>query len=175
MKLYSKIISTVIVSLFFTSAALAQSADTYSEKQGMENHHMMQGMGPHHSPWGHQGHQRHHRHMRMGNAAEHFLKMKNKLDLNQSQVDQLKTLRDAYRAENTINEAKLKLAKKELRELLLEDSINADKAEAKIKEINALEVPIRISSVKQLAKIKTIITKEQLKKLHKHSGHRKAD
>jgi Spy/CpxP family protein refolding chaperone len=165
----------LIVSLFFSSAALAQSEEDYTHRNGMEGHPMMnEGKFSHHGFWNHAEHKKHHR-MKFGNAAEHFLKMKDKLGLNQNQVEELKKLRDAYRAENTVNEAKLKLDKIELRELLHEDTINSEKAEAKIREIAGLEVPIRISSAKQLAQIKTLISKEQMKKLHQRRGHVKQD
>ncbi|MFI5304203.1 MAG: Spy/CpxP family protein refolding chaperone [Nitrospiria bacterium] len=171
MKLYLKILSTIFVSLFFSSAAMAQLADADNEKGDMRGHHMMMpGMYPHQGTWELHGQQGHHG-RRFGNAAAHLLHMKERLGLNQGQIDELKKLRDAYRVENTVNEAKLKVDKEELREFLQEDSINTEKAEAKIKEIGTLEVSIRTSSVKQLAKIKTIIPKEQMKKLHRGRKH----
>jgi|ERR1700693_618174 len=169
MKLYLKILSTLVISLFFSSVAMAQSTDPDTEERDMKGHHMMMpGMYPHQGSWEHYGNQRHGG-RRFGNAAAHFLHMKERLGLNESQIDELKKLRDANRVENTVNEAKLKMDKEELREFLQEDTINTEKAETKIKEIGALEVSIRTSNVKQLAKIKTIISKEQMKKLH-HGG-----
>ncbi|MBI1819962.1 MAG: hypothetical protein HYR81_06510, partial [Nitrospirae bacterium] len=82
------------------------------------------------------------------------------------QVNDLKALRDAYRTENTVNEAKLKTAEQELREILEEDTVNVEKAETKLKEIGPLESSLWSSFVKQLAKVKTIIPKDQIKKLH---------
>ena len=99
------------------------------------------------------------------NAAIHFLQMKERLGLNEQQIAGLKTLRDSYRNENTIPEAKLKEAEEILKEMMMEDSINLEKAEGKIKEIGSLESGLWSSYVKHLAKIKTLITKEQLKKM----------
>ncbi|MBI3352276.1 MAG: hypothetical protein HY036_06830 [Nitrospirae bacterium] len=104
--------------------------------------------------------------MKPHNAAIHFLQMKDALELSEKQVNDLKTLRDAYRAENGLNEAKLKTAEQELREIMEEDTINLEKAEAKLKEIGALEGPLWSSFVRQLAKIKTLVPKEQMKKMH---------
>lgn len=104
--------------------------------------------------------------MKPHNAASHFLEMKDVIGLNDKQVADLKALRDAYRNENSINETKLRNAEEELAELLQEDAIPLDKAEAKIKEIGALEGPLWTNFVRQLAKIKTILTKDQVKKLH---------
>lgn len=104
--------------------------------------------------------------MKPHNAAVHFLEMKDALKLNDKQVSELMALRDSYRAENTFNEAKLKVAKDELKELLFEDTVNIEKAEAKIKEIEGLKGNLWISFVRQMAKIKTIVPKEQMKHLH---------
>ena len=112
--------------------------------------------------------------MRPHNAAAFLLHMKDVLGLSENQVKELKALRDAYRAENTVNEAKLKVAKEELKEILFEDHIDLERAEAKIKEMTSLETSVRISFAKQLAKIKTIVPKEQFKKLHEgKQGHRR--
>jgi Spy/CpxP family protein refolding chaperone len=72
-------------------------------------------------------------------GAIHFLHMKDLLGLNEKQIADLKALRDSYRDENTIPEAKLKEAEESLKEIMEEDSINLEKAEGKIKEIGSLE------------------------------------
>jgi len=105
------------------------------------------------------------------NAAVHFLQMKEALKLNDKQITDLKGLRDSYRSENTVNEAKLKVAEEELRDLMFEDSINVEKAESKIKEIESLKGQLWQSFVRQLARIKAIVPKEQMKMLHEHRGH----
>ena len=104
--------------------------------------------------------------MKPHNAALHFLQMKEVLGLTEKQVNELKALRDTYRTENGINEAKLKSAEQELREMMEEDTINLEKAEAKLKEVGALEGPLWSNFIRQLAKIKTIVPKEQMKKMH---------
>jgi hypothetical protein len=104
--------------------------------------------------------------MKPHNAALHFLRMKEILGLSDKQVAELKGLRDAYRTEHMVNEAKLRGAEQELKEILEEETINLEKAEAKLKEIGALEGPLWSGFVKQLAKIKTIVTKDQMKKIH---------
>ncbi|HXN06233.1 MAG TPA: hypothetical protein VN944_04105 [Nitrospiria bacterium] len=109
--------------------------------------------------------------MKPHNAAAHFLEMKDVIGLNDKQVGDLKALRDAYRNENSINETKLRNAEEELAEILQEDAIPLDKAEAKIKEIGALEGPLWTNFVRQLAKIKSILTKDQVKKLHEMRRH----
>jgi hypothetical protein len=159
----------------------AQPPDSYSEGgEMMGRHPMMQpgmdhpGMGMEHpgmgQMWNHeQGGGKPHW-MKPHNAAVHFLQMKDALGLSEKQVSDLKGLRDAYRTENTVNEAKLKSAEEELRELMEEDTINLEKTEAKLKEIGALEGPVWSSFVKQLAKIKTIVPKEQMKKMHGMRG-----
>lgn len=155
----------------------AQPPGSYSEEDEMIGHHPMMepgmghpGMGMEHPGMGPMGNHEYGdkkpRWMRPHNAAVHFLQMKDALGLSEKQVSDLKGLRDAYRNENTVNEAKLKSAEEELREILEEDSINLEKADAKLKEIGSLEGPIWSSFVKQLAKIKAIVPKEQMKKMH---------
>jgi hypothetical protein len=159
----------------------AQPPSSYSEGDEMMGHHPMMepgmehpGMGMGHpgmgQMWNHERGEGKPHWMRPHNAAVHFLQMKDALGLSEKQVSDLKGLRDAYRNENTVNEAKLKSAEEELREILEEDSINLEKAEAKLKEIGALEGPVWYSFVKQLAKIKTIVPKEQMKKMHGMRG-----
>lgn len=104
------------------------------------------------------------------NGAIHFLQMKEILGLNERQIAELKALRDSYRDENTVPEAKLKAAEESLKEIMEEDTINLDKAEGKIKEIGSLESSLWSSYVKQLAKIKSLITKDQLKKMWEMKG-----
>lgn len=167
MKLYLKILPAVFILLLtHSSLSMAQMPDYSSEDQGIDPALMMEGGMAHHPGfWGlHETGMN--RWMKPHNAAVHFLHMKEALALNEKQVSELKVLRDTYRSETTINEAKLRMAKEELREILEEDAINVEKAEAKIKEIGALRESIWTSFVKQMAKIKAIVPKEQMKKLH---------
>ncbi|MBI3593891.1 MAG: hypothetical protein HY200_02935 [Nitrospirae bacterium] len=169
----------LILGLSFTVFAFAQPPDTYSEEHEMMGHPMMHpgmdpsgemehpGMG---QMWGHGYGGGKSNWMKPHNAAVHFLQMKEILGLNEKQVSDLKSLRDTYRTENMVNEAKLKGAEQELREILEEESINLEKADAKLKEIGALEGPVWSSFVKHLAKIKTIITKDQMKKMRGMQG-----
>jgi len=179
---YKKGLLAVLFLLFlFPVSGQAQPPDSYPEKGEMMGRHPMMepgmdhpGMGMEHPGMGqmwnyeHGGKKPHW--MKPHNAAAHFLQMKEVLGLSEKQVSELKGLRDAYRTENTVNEAKLKSAEEELREILEEDTINLEKAEAKLKEIGALEGPVWSSFVKQLAKIKTIVPKEQMKKMHGMRG-----
>ena len=150
----------------------------YDHHEMMEMGHMpmMEGHGYGHGMMGHHGEGGKDWMMTPHNGAVHFLMMKDMLGLNDKQVADLKALRDTYRDENTVPEAKLKAAEESLKEIMEEDSINLDKAEAKIKEIGSLESGLWTNYVKQLARIKTIITKEQLKKMWEmgrggHEGH----
>jgi hypothetical protein len=175
---YKKRLITGLFLLFLLPVSgYAQPADSYSEENEMMGHHpMMQpgmdqpGMGMEHpgmgQMWNHERGGGKPHWMSPHNAAVHFLQMKDALGLSEKQVSDLKGLRDAYRTENTVNEAKLKSAEEELREILEEDTINLEKAEAKLKEIGALEGPVWSSFIKQLAKIKVIVPKEQMKKMH---------
>lgn len=167
MKNFFKILSAVLVLLFSLASPGNAQPDSYAGRPDMGNHpmmppygtdHPMERSGPHGTNMGYL--------MKPHNAAIHFLQMKDALELSEKQVNDLKTLRDAYRAENGLNEAKLKTAEQELREIMEEDTINLEKAEAKLKEIGALEGPLWSSFVRQLAKIKTLVPKEQMKKMH---------
>ncbi|MBI1823211.1 MAG: hypothetical protein HY200_03975 [Nitrospirae bacterium] len=153
--------------------AMAEPMDYAGTHEEMGSHSMMHHGMEHHSIHGEDckinGHW-----MKPHNAANHFLAMKEALKLNEKQVSELKVLRDNYRAENTVNEAKLKVAEEELKDLLVEDSVNVEKTEAKVKEIEALKGGLWNSYIRQIAKIKTLIPKEQMKSLHesgpKHHG-----
>jgi len=168
--------------LSLSGLSLAQSKDSYSEEHEMMGHPPMMEMEPGHDhsmemehPW--MGHPWEHGYgkeespwMKPHNAAVHFLQMKDALGLSEKQVSELKGLRDAYRAENTVNEAKLESAQEQLKEILEEDTINLDKADAKLKEIGSLEGQVWSVFVKHLAKIKSIVPKEQMKKMHGRRG-----
>jgi hypothetical protein len=156
-------IFTTVLSL--SPLAMAQPMDYSGEHEEMGNHPMMhQGM-EHHSMHG-EDCKRNSHWMKPHNAANHFLEMKDTLKLNEKQVSELKALRDSYRAENTVSEAKLKVAEEELKELLVEDTVNVEKSEAKVKEIETLKGGLWNNFIRQIAKIKTIIPKEQMKALH---------
>jgi len=175
----------LLVGLMAIRPAYSQHPGPYSEGGEMEDHYSMMPHGMEHPSmeghpgmdggWGHgYGHEyggggRDHW-MKPHNAAVHFLEMKDALGLNEKQITELKGLRDSYRAENEVNEAKLKIAEDELRELLQEDAINLEKAEGKLKEIGALEGPVWSGFIKQLARIKAIIPKEQMRKMHQMRG-----
>jgi hypothetical protein len=175
---FKKILIAGLFLLFILPVSgFAQPPGSYSEGDEMIGRHPMMepgmghpGMEMEHPGMGQMWNQEHGdkkpHWMRPHNAAVHFLQMKDALGLSEKQVNDLKGLRDIYRNENTVNEAKLKSAEEELREILEEDSINLEKADAKLKEIGSLEGPIWSSFVKQLAKIKAIVPKEQMKKMH---------
>jgi Spy/CpxP family protein refolding chaperone len=164
MKFSTKILSVLFAFLMLSLASLA-SAEMPDKHPG--NQEMGSGMenygGPH---GGYGGGEMHNTWMRPHNAAVHFLQMKDVLGLSEKQINDLKALRDAYRTENTVNEAKLKTAEQELREILEEDTVNVEKAEAKLKEIGPLESSLWLSFVKHLAKVKILIPKDQIQKLH---------
>ncbi|HXN06288.1 MAG TPA: hypothetical protein VN944_04380 [Nitrospiria bacterium] len=173
MKLFFKSILLTIFAL--ASISFAANADPPGSEHGnMGASSMMEGhgygsmsygsMGYGHG-MGHEGYGQKDWMMTPHNGAIHFLQMKDLLGLNEKQIADLKALRDSYRDENTIPEAKLKAAEESLKEIMEEDSINLEKAEGKIKEIGSLESGLWSSYVKQLTKIKTLITKEQLKKM----------
>ena len=151
--------------LSVSSLALAQPMDYPREHEEMGDHPMMHHGMEHPRVQGEEC-KRNFGWMKPHNAAVHFLEMKDALKLNEKQVSELKALRDSYRAENTVNEAKLKVAEEELRELLFEDTVNVEKTESKIKEIENLKGNLWLSFVRQMAKIKTIVPKEQMKTLH---------
>ena len=175
MNLIFKLLLLTMIAL--ASISRVATANPYgSEEDNMGSVSMMEGheygsMGYGHG-MEHQGYGGKDWMMTPHNGAIHFLHMKDFLGLNEKQVAELKALRDSYREENTIPEAKLKVAEESLKEIMEEDSINLEKAEAKIKEIGSLESGLWLSYVNQLTKIKTIITKEQLKKMWemKHGG-----
>ncbi|MHB8481610.1 MAG: Spy/CpxP family protein refolding chaperone [Nitrospiria bacterium] len=161
---FLKILPAFFVFLFTLTPLSDAQPDGYGSQE--YEHHEMGGMS--HGmdyPMGYHGYQMGYM-MKPHNAAVHFLQMKEALGLNEKQVNELKALRDAYRTENGTNEARLRTAEQELKELMEEDTINLEKAEAKLKEIGGLEGPLWLSFVRQLAKIKSIVPKEQMKKMH---------
>jgi Spy/CpxP family protein refolding chaperone len=162
---------SILLTVFaLVAISFAANADPSGYEHGnMGSSWMMEGHGYSSTGFGHgMGHEGYGQQdwmMTPHNGAIHFLQMKDLLGLNEKQITELKALRDSYRDENTIPEAKLKAAEESLKEIMEEDSINLEKAEGKIKEIGSFESGLWLSYVKQLAKIKTIITKEQLKKM----------
>lgn len=168
MKITFKSILLTILALaaisFVANAEPSEYEQGHMGPSSMMEDHGSGSMGYGHG-MGHQGYGGHDWMMTPHNGAIHFLQMKDLLGLNEKQIADLKALRDSYRDENTIPEAKLKAAEESLKEIMEEDSINLEKAEGKIKEIDSLESGLWLSYVKQLAKIKTLITKEQLKKM----------
>jgi hypothetical protein len=166
MRSISKSLLFFFVTLFSVSSfAMAEPMDAHRDRQEMGDHPMMHHEMEHPRMHGEEC-KRNFPWMKPHNAAVHFLEMKDALKLDDKQVSELKGLRDGYRAENTVKEAKLKVAEEELRELLFDDTINVEKTEAKVKEIEGLKGNLWISFVRQLARIKTIVPKEQMKTLH---------
>ncbi len=132
-----KLKSLLLAFFALASISLSASADPFESEHGnMSSRSMMEDHGYGSMGYGHgmahQGYERKDWMMTPHNGAVHFLQMKDLLGLNEKQIADLKALRDSYRDENTVPEAKLKAAEESLKEIMEEDSINVEKAEGKI-------------------------------------------
>ncbi len=108
----------------------------------------------------------HHPHMRgPHNAAVHFLKMADTLQLGSQQISRLIKLRDAYIEKNSVAESQLFAARTDLRRLIMADSIDVKAVDQKLTQIGALEAGLWRAFVIQLHDIKAMLSAKQKKRL----------
>jgi len=142
---------------------------------GMMNMHRgMMGRGG----WAGKGHRRA---MRPGSGRlggpGHFVKMAEKLELTEQQVEDLKAL--DWNQEKTAIEmrAEIEIAQVELKELLDQETLNFGKIRAKVSQIADMHKEIRLARWSGLEKSHKLLTAEQMEKaktLRKHDkGHMK--
>ena len=110
--------------------------------------------------WGHGGGG-----MRPHNAAVHFLKMGDMLNLTADQTKQLTKMRDEYIQKNATAEEQLKAAYDDVRRTLWSDQIDLSAANALFDKIGKLESQLWRAFAQQLHDIKAMLTPEQRKLL----------
>jgi len=120
----------------------------------------------------------HHSHMSgPHNAAVHFLKMTDVLQLSGQQINRLIKLRDAYIEKNSVAESQLSAARTDLRRLIMADSIDMKAVDQKLTQIGTLEASLWRAFASQLHDIKVILSAKQKKRLkdmhHQKRGHGK--
>lgn len=93
-----------------------------------------------------------------------FITHREELDLSDSQVAQLKSIREQFRKISARLNADIETAHEELSDILKEDEIKVAEAEEKIKKLCTLEGELRIEFSRAIAEGKKVLTKEQLKK-----------
>ncbi|MBI5135729.1 MAG: periplasmic heavy metal sensor [Nitrospirae bacterium] len=99
------------------------------------------------------------------NAASHFLQMADKLNLDDAQIAQLKTLRDAYITAHATDTERLKAARADLATALHADVIDTDAVNRILKEVDTLEDKLWPAFVNQLRDIKALLTADQRQRL----------
>jgi len=114
--------------------------DRWKEK-GM-GHHGKHGMHPH-------------------NAAIHFLKMGEMLDLSDEQTRKLTKMRDEYIEKNATAEDQLKVAYDDIARTLYGDEVDLEAANALIAKVGKLESQLWHAYAQQLHDIKAMLTPEQ--------------
>jgi len=86
------------------------------------------------------------------------------LGLTDDQLDKLHKIKTDFKKSYIMDEAKLKVAKLELEELLDADNANMKSIEKKVKEIAGLKESLLLAKVKTRTEAKKLLTEEQRKK-----------
>ncbi|MFQ5509451.1 MAG: Spy/CpxP family protein refolding chaperone [Leptospirillia bacterium] len=166
-------IAAVTLLLATTLTAFPALADSSDRHHGMTTGaHMMGGhggmsssKGGHHGMMNKKGHD-----FGPHNAAVHFLKMGDMLELDDAQKARLRTLRDEWISAHAVNEAQLKAATSDLKGLLFDDTIRMTEVEKQLKTIGALEGDLWRAFAKQLQQIKGMLNDDQKARLKAHHG-----
>lgn len=134
--------------------------------------HTGMGMSGHgygmHGGWGHGM-----RGMKPHNAAEHFLRMGQYLDLRDDQITKLTQLRDDYIEKYAKTEEQLKVANEDLGRALYGDSVDMTAVNTLFEKIGKMDGQLWRGYAQQLHDIKAMLTAEQkqLLKAMWHDGH----
>ena len=99
---------------------------------------------------------------------EFFLCCKEGLELTDDQVASLKSIKMNYLKSQIQQEADLKIAELELKELMSAEKMDMAKVEKMIKSLYMMKAENKIAGMKAHAKAKTILTPEQLQKKKEH-------
>lgn len=106
---------------------------------------------------------RHHHGEAMCFGDEKF--MKEKLSLNEEQIDKIGKINLEFRKLQMEEREKLQPKKIMLRKLLLNETINLREVKKLLKEISDVEVEIRLNRIRHRIEIEKVLTPEQKKKL----------
>lgn len=147
--------ATILLCALATSSAWA--GRELGCQAGMSGHGHSHGMG---GGWGHGM-----RGMKPHNAAEHFLKMGQYLNLTDNQVAQLTKLRDAYIENYATTEEQLKVTNEDLGRALYGDSVDMNAVNALFEKIGKMDGQLWRGYAQQLHDIKTMLTAEQKQSL----------
>ena len=153
-KTRSSIVTTVLAAMFCVMGTSAWASPGMGEHPGMG----MQGHGGM-AMGKSSGHGQHG--MRPHNAAVHFLKMADALDITDDQRAKLIKLRDDYIAKNATTEAQLKAGYSDLPGLLHANDIDMKAADALLNKVGKLEAQLWHAFAQQLHDIKALLTTEQ--------------
>ena len=157
--------ATVMLFTLSASPAWAEREQGCQAGMGMNSHGHGHDM---HSGWGHGM-----RGMKPHNAAEHFLKMGQYLNLTTDQVKQLTKLRDDYIEKYATTEEQLKVANEDLGRALYGDSVDMNAVNALFEKIGKMDGQLWHAYAQQLHDIKAMLTTEQKQSLNAmwHDGH----
>lgn len=132
-------------------AAADQGTGGHHRMGGKDHCGMQKGGG-----WGHGG-----QGMRPHNAANHFLKMEDMLNLTAEQVKKLTKMRDEYIQKNAAAEDQLMAAYDDLRRVLWSDQVDMSAANALFDKVGKLESQLWRAFAQQLHDIKEMLAPEQ--------------
>jgi Spy/CpxP family protein refolding chaperone len=142
----------VIAAMLLTVGAIAWANPDMGAHYGMA-------AGTHCDGWKGDGHGE--RHMGPHNAANHFLKMGEMLDLTADQTKQLTKMRDAYIEKYATAEDQLRAAYDDLSGTLYGKEVDMTAANALLDKIGKLETQLWRAFAQQLHDIKAMLTPEQ--------------
>jgi len=151
---------TGILARALAAAALLSMGAVATADMGMDSHHGMGGKD--HCDmhkgggWGHGGYG-----MRPHNAAIHFLKMSDVLELTADQTKKLTQMRDEYIQKNAAAEDQLKAAYDDVQRTLFADEVDVKAAGALFDKVGKLESQLWRAFAQQLHDIKAMLTPEQ--------------
>lgn len=112
----------------------------------------------------------------MMRAGHHIRRALADLGLDEKQKESIRTITTGARKDAIRKMADVRIARLELRELLIKDPVDLGAAEAKLKQIESLRTDLHLLRIKTLKEIKATLTPEQRQKfranLGKHHGPR---
>ena len=101
---------------------------------------------------------------RMMEGAHHLLKALKSLDLDEQQKKMIHEIKSRIMKETIRKMADIRIARIELRDLLLQDPMDMKAVEAKVKQLGMMRTEMHLSHIKALEDIKAKLTPEQRKK-----------
>jgi len=108
------------------------------------------------------------------NGAVHFLKMADRLGLDDGQVHRLQTMRDQFSEAHAVHLAQLKAAQGDLQRVMYTDTVNLSDAKALLATIDTLENTLWPAFIEQIHDIKAMLDdgqRQRLSDMHRH-GHK---